>query len=231
MNITSKKTEKISDALMHLAEPIINKNDIGLEIEKSKKTLESIKPEDIVNLFDKLSESGQSIETIKQIIGKLFNIFFKYVKKYRLIEGNDGFFLDLLLKGNRIIQKILKDLMEINRDLNRTVDEKSDIIPERYRDVLNSTLIKLEDLDKHYIVKENILFPWMEKKMGHFLCLNLLWSFHKNIVFLFKICYYFTMLITYYSFRHFAKVFKHDFHTFFTEFSTKNRRYYKLWVY
>jgi hypothetical protein len=54
--------------------------------------------------------------------------------------------------------------------------EKSD---KRF-DALKKLLENLQQYELHYIKKENILFPYIEKTIPHYRCLQLMWSFHDD---------------------------------------------------
>jgi DUF438 domain-containing protein len=85
-------------------------------------------------------------------------------------------FLVYLKKENRELERRLQNLKSWVKDFNN-VDLDSSKVAEHLR-------IGIEDLmqmEKHYIRKENILFPYFEKEYPQYKCLGVMWSIHDDI--------------------------------------------------
>jgi DUF438 domain-containing protein len=86
-----------------------------------------------------------------------------------------GGFLDLLAQNNAEMDRQLKDLRPLIRRLNSHPEDAT------IKEALLIEFKKLSTFEKHYILKENILFPVLEKYWPDYRCLKVMWSFHDDI--------------------------------------------------
>ncbi|MEN8224972.1 MAG: PAS domain-containing protein, partial [Bacteroidota bacterium] len=95
--------------------------------------------------------------------------------KAALPEIEKGGFLDYLAQNNKEMDKRLKSLRPLIRDINQNKHEV-----ETKRALLKG-FVDLEAFENHYILKENVLFPALESHWPDYRCLQLMWSFHDDI--------------------------------------------------
>jgi len=69
------------------------------------------------------------------------------------------------------LQEIRPLIREINKDTENTELKKS----------LKAKFLQIEKFNNYYLIKENILFPVIEKHVPEFRCLSVMWSFHDDI--------------------------------------------------
>jgi hypothetical protein len=69
----------------------------------------------------------------------------------------------------------LQAISPLIKEINKT--PKDDLLQQK---IANNLKIVLE-YNKYYKIKENILFPMLEKQWEEFRCLNVMWSFHDDI--------------------------------------------------
>ncbi len=151
------------------------KGEKGIELVKKHNLItENYIPVDILMAFDNVFEVEKDIEKIKIASNKLFNILYKTLNKYPAIQPKKNSFLYYLNEDNKQIDKILKQIRPLIKQLNKEVTEQ--VIKQ-----LINTFSDLLKIDNHYAIKENILFPALEKEWQYFQCIKLMWSFHDDI--------------------------------------------------
>ena len=147
----------------------------GLElIEKHEIKTSKFIPQDIVNAFDILMDKQVSIEDLKFVSNKLFNILYQTLSTYPALTPKEDSVLHLLIVDNAMALQKLKD----TRDLIREINKKPE--PE----LLSKLALKFEEVEKfglHYTVIENVVFPLLETKWSHHQCVKIMWSFHDDI--------------------------------------------------
>ena len=122
-----------------------------------------------------LSE-GFPIETVKANVGKIINVFYKSLSAYQWEKPGEGHFLYYLMLENREVQKIMTKLKSVIKVFFK--GENQDFSTLRLK--LRLLVEQLKTYELHYIKKENILFPYIEKAFPQYRCLQLMWSFHDD---------------------------------------------------
>lgn len=146
-------------------------------IEKYRDAIEHITPYDMLKLEDRQMQMGIGPELIKIYIDKVINIFFKYLKNYPWEKPADGTFLYYLMLENSAftfrlnqVKKILKSFK--GRENEAFFEMQKELLP-HFRAFF--------EFDYHYIKKENILFPYLEKMWKDYRPLKVMWSIHDDI--------------------------------------------------
>ena len=133
----------------------------------------NISAEDIVTLFDMLFSQNFDIEKIKFSSNKLFNLVHKSLQSS--YENNDFTqykTISYLIEDNNKIKELLNTLKIEILTFNKNEDNQ---------DTLLTLLQVLQNIDNHYTVKENVIFPFIEKSWEEFACLKLMWSYHDDV--------------------------------------------------
>ncbi|WFA08333.1 PAS domain-containing protein [Tissierella sp. Yu-01] len=145
-----------------------NKNGRELYFEY-KNDIEEVTPQECFEIFHNLLTNDYSATEIFNVLDKVINVFYKSLSSYQWEKPeNDNFLLDLTLENEALIQKTNAIKSIIKDDIDFEV-KKEKLIP------------KIEDLkkfDDHYLKKENILFPYMEKAMPKFEGTSIMWALH-----------------------------------------------------
>jgi len=164
------------EALADFSRRLIRGEDGRMLIEKHKQIINTVTPDETMQVLDKLLLEGLPIETVKPNVGKIINVFYKSLSAYQWEKPHKGHFLYYLMLENREVQKIMTQLKSVIK-----VYLKDD------NQVFSALVLKLRLLvghlkayELHYIKKENILFPYIEKVFPQFRCLQLMWSFHDD---------------------------------------------------
>ncbi len=146
-------------------------------IERYKTSIENLTPHDMLVMEEEQLKMGISPEMIKKNIGKIINTFYKALSSYDWKKPSEGEFLYYLMKENRALEDklagIKKNLKEFNSE---DIHSKGSA-----RAKLQSGFIELLKFNDHYLKKENILFPYLEKYWDNYLPLKVMWSLHDDI--------------------------------------------------
>lgn len=166
--------------LENLVKTIINKENPGQLIIENKNLIETVTPYEIIEVESKLLDSGISVNEIKQTIGKVVNVLYKGLKNYKCKSPKNNSFLHLLMKENAEMEKILnlikKELVKISKTDESTLSKNHHFIV-----YLKENVSKLKMFICHYIKKENILFPYLEKAWKNSNSLKVMWSIDDDI--------------------------------------------------
>jgi PAS domain S-box-containing protein len=138
--------------------------------------LSTVNAFETMQVLDSVLESGVPLETVKASTGKILNVFFKSLNDNHWVKPGEGHFLHYLMLENREVEKILKEIKALNKQIfkEETADRTA------LTSLLKLLMIRLNDYDQHYIKKENILFPHIEKEFPQYRCLKIMWSFHND---------------------------------------------------
>ena len=133
--------------------------------------IEGVKPQDAFEVFYSLLSQGTQSQEILIFLDKIINVFFKSLSSYEWKRPeNDNFLIDLQLENQALIEKIdnIKGLLK-EEDLSKR------------KEILLPAVEELKEFDHHYLKKENILFPYMEKVMDKFNGLKIMWALHDKV--------------------------------------------------
>lgn len=147
-----------------------------------KRTLENagvITPLETISVLETIIVSSVDIAEKKKNIAKVLNILNEGLRKYQWEPGIGNRFLRDMIAENREAEKRLK---EIKTELKNFLKENgNDTVLTGDIGSLLDMILGLSQLGNHYRKKENILFPYMEKRGGDLSCLPVMWSIHDDV--------------------------------------------------
>jgi len=132
-------------------------------------------PTDFITLFDEIVREGYAMEDIKILTNKVLNIFHLPLTDYKRVVPKTESFLGLLEQNNSEMEQVLHKIRPVYKTFLKDPGNS------RLQDELLSLFKKLEVFVKHYVIKENVLFPVLEKVWPDYRCLQIMWSFHDDI--------------------------------------------------
>ncbi len=138
---------------------------------KFKAEIESVQPLEIFHIFDKLLGEGGREGDIIQYVDKVVNVFYKSLSTYEWQKPpEDDFINDLMAENTALVSKMdtLKDLI------------KKGGCSENRQEMIE-VILELRQFNEHYIKKENILFPYLEKSSVEFHGLSIMWALHDKV--------------------------------------------------
>jgi PAS domain S-box-containing protein len=145
-------------------------------MDENQEILSAVTPFETMQVLDTLLVSGVPLEKVKAGVGKILNAFNKSLTSYRWEKPGEGHFLHYLMLENREAEKIMNEIRSINKKIFKGEKGEQAELTSRLRQLM----LKLRDYELHYIKKENILFPYIEKAFPRYHCLQIMWSFHDD---------------------------------------------------
>jgi len=174
----NNKSKRV-DNLFAFCIGIINHENGKELIEKHQFSIDQLTPHDVIEVTDKLVKTKIDTEVIKKSIGKILNVFYKPITQYPWEKPQKGHFLYYLMEENRAIEQILNKIKVSLKLINKKSKQNESFIDEYKK--MRKILLRLIDFEAHYDKKENILFPYIEKKWEDYRCVQIMWSFHDDI--------------------------------------------------
>jgi DUF438 domain-containing protein len=147
-----------------------------LFIEKHRVVIDTVSAPETMMVLDQMFAEGFSNETIKANVGKIINVFYKSLNAQSWDKPGSDHFLHLLMLENRHVETIMTEMKGVVKSLYKDNDADEGLRCKELRELLDN----LKSYELHYIKKENILFPYIEKVFPQFRCLKLMWSFHDD---------------------------------------------------
>lgn len=175
MSGSARKATKVSKEMIDLCESIIYAREPAEAVKEHKTLIDNITASEVISVVDELVNMNLPMPELKKGINKLLNLFYKALNEADTIALPKDGFLDYLQRNNSEMEVRLNKLRPHIRQLNDEQDNNG---------VKKSLLMGFKELDvfdEHYVIKENILFPAIERLWPDFSCVQLMWSFHDDI--------------------------------------------------
>jgi len=169
--------EKQIQNLLTFSRGIMNGENGKNLIEKYKESISTVTPLEVIELENRQIKSGIPTSKIKKNIGQVLNTFFLSLSEYKWENPPEGTFLYYLMKENRALEIRLNTVKQILKDYNTNTE----FTYQNLRNKLIPIFLEILDFDKHYIKKENILFPYLEKYWHNYNPIKVMWSLHDDI--------------------------------------------------
>ena len=151
MSELSKNNEKRVEDLLAFSLGMMSGEDGRQLLEKYRKAIEHVTPQDMLMLEDKQMQMGIKPEAIKKDVEKVINIFFKKLKEYSWEKPKEGTFLYYLMLENRAYEFKLNGVKKIIKSYKGR--EVSD-----FNLLKNDLLGHFEEFSKfesHYVKREH----------------------------------------------------------------------------
>ncbi len=142
---------------------------------QNKAFIDTVIPRDFITLFDELVSEGHSMKDMKALTNKVLNIFHAPIRDFRGNEPKPDSFLGVLVQNNQEMERVLNEIRPVFKVFVKDANNTALIAR------LKALFTKLEIFAKHYTIKENVLFPVLEKSWPDYRCLQIMWSFHDDI--------------------------------------------------
>jgi len=150
----------------------IKNNENGVELyNKYKDDIVNVKPQEAFEVFKNLLDEGIESKEILVFLDKVINAFYKSLSVHKWeMPKNDNFLKDMYMENDSLTKKTdeIKELL------------KEDDLKVKKEKILQK-VIELEEFNDHYLKKENILFPYMEKAASKFEGTKIMWSLHDAV--------------------------------------------------
>ena len=135
----------------------------------------TIVPHDVIAAVDGLVLRGIPMDKLKVGVGKMLNILYKQLNEYKGIDIPANSFIGYLVQNNSQMDERLKAFRPLLKEINAAPHDKA------VKATLEKQFAEMLIFEKHYTIKENILFPILEKQWPDYRCLQIMWSLHDDI--------------------------------------------------
>ncbi len=178
MSEFTKTAENRITNLVNYAIELHSGNNGAELIKKYQPIIDQLMPSDLVVVFDRLMQESIKIQELKPLANKILNVFYKSVNEFPAILPKKGSFLDILIQDNAVLYQ---KLMDLKPEIKRFNKQPELLKTDSYLKDLSDKFIDLQKFTSHYTLKENALFPILEKEWTDFRCVQLMWSYHDDI--------------------------------------------------
>jgi DUF438 domain-containing protein len=169
------------EARLEVLKDIIRELHRGGDLEEQKKRfadlIRDVSPTEISEMEQKLIEEGLPEEEVKRLCDVHVQVFKESLEGQPLPSAIPGHPLHTLAAENRALEKLL---VEFRGLLDRIDPRDGGVSLEKIRDQLASALDELAQVEKHYLKKENQLFPILELR-GVSGPSKVMWAIHDDI--------------------------------------------------
>jgi DUF438 domain-containing protein len=169
------------DARQEVLKDIIRELHDGGDLEEQKRRfaelIKDVSPTEISEMEQKLIEEGLPETEVKRLCDVHVQVFKESLEGQPLPSAIPGHPLHALTEENRSLEKILTRLKGL---LDKIKPDDSGAAPASVRDEAKSALEDLAQVEKHYLKKENQLFPLLELK-GVSGPSKVMWAIHDDI--------------------------------------------------
>ena len=169
------------DARLEVLKAIIRELHEGGDLEEQKRRfadlIKDISPTEISAMEQRLIEGGLPEEEVKRLCDVHVQVFKESLEGQPLLSAIPGHPLHTLIEENRALEKILAEWRVL---LDRIDPKDGGVSLEKARDEVQSAIEEIALVEKHYLKKENQLFPILESK-GVSGPSKVMWSIHDDI--------------------------------------------------
>lgn len=193
-------SQHIPEGLMTFARSIMTRADVRAAISEHREVIDRVTPYQAMVVLDSLMGEGFTVGEVKAAVGKILNMFHRGLVSFEWKVPAGNHFLNFLMLENREAEARIATLRELTKKFFRGSRERNDPLhrgksglisaeetdrqstdeDDRLRLGMLEAVTALEPYELHYIKKENILFPYIEKTFPSYGCLKVMWAFHDD---------------------------------------------------
>ncbi len=169
------QSQKLAD-LTELFEAIIYKRKAAETIHKFQPTtIANITPDDVVVFVHQLVDSHYPMEDIKSGINKLLNVLRRPLDDFPYEKPHTDSFFGICIQNNAEVISRLNTIRPYILEINKKE------FTEKIKSLLITLWTDVQKFTDYYLIKENILFPLIEKHITDYRCIAVMWSVHDDI--------------------------------------------------
>jgi hypothetical protein len=163
-------------AMLHVVyEAITTRTKAAETIRGYDAMIQMVTPSDIVVFVHELVQRTSDMEALRMGINKLLNVTYKALSSFPYHAPADGTYFNVCTRNNAAMVKIMESIRPVLMQFNKSTDD------EVLRGKLSGLWKQLLPFMQYYVIKENVLFPMVEKEIESFRCISVMWSFHDQI--------------------------------------------------
>lgn len=129
----------------------------------------NIQPDELFDLFDDRLNEGETPQQVLIYLDRLMHVFAQSLKTTEI--SPDDMFIDHMIQENRELTLRLEKIKEL-------------LIQKDLMNVRKELVLRFEELlqfNVHYVKKENILFPLLEKTSEKYKGVTIMWTLHDQL--------------------------------------------------
>jgi DUF438 domain-containing protein len=169
-------SDPVTRDLTEVARAILTGRKAKENITLHRDIIDNVTPFQAMVVLDRLITEGASVAEVKAGTGKILNIFHRSLSAFEWKKPGEGHFIHYLMLENREVEKRIVKLRELTKRYFNGTGEDENHLLSGMLDVITD----LKPYELHYLKKENILFPFIEKAFPAYRCLKIMWSFHDD---------------------------------------------------
>lgn len=169
---TNHKADRIAK-LTELFQAVIREELVSEQVKNYQQVIGLATPADVIAVVDQLMKLGIPMTDLKRGVNKALNLLSKSLQNFPYQPPTSGSYLDVMLQNNEQIDRLLKTIRPLLKEINQG--------NLHFRKELAEKLSELSRIGLYYQIKENVLFPLIEKHLPDYRCLQVMWSFHDDI--------------------------------------------------
>ncbi len=169
--------EKRVEELLALSLGMMSGENGRMLLDKYKEAVDHATPHDMLILEDKQMQMGIKPDAIKKDVEKVINLFFNSLKNYKWEKPKENTFLYHLMLENQAYTFKLNRVKKIIKSYKGHETENI----EQFKQDLLTPFEEFLEFESHYVKKENILFPFLEKIWHYYRPITVMWSLHDDI--------------------------------------------------
>ena len=151
-------------------------------IKKYEEAIEQVQPFDVMAIVHDMMQQnpgGEELSKLKKGINRSLNMLYKGLVSREIPEYGRKPFWGLLQQENNEMNERLIALRPFIKAFNEKEAGEEKIASSLLE--IKNRVEALQEFNLHYVKKENILFPVVEKHLPEYGCLPMMWSYHDDI--------------------------------------------------
>lgn len=137
--------------------------------------IQNLNSSDIVEVVHTLFEQIEDLSLLKKGISKFLNLFHKAITTKPLPQYHPNSVLEYIQQNTSIVIELLNKTKSTIKQINTNSNQATNI------ETFRNNLYKIAQIIDIYTIKENILFPAIEKNIEKFKCIMVMWSVHDDV--------------------------------------------------
>lgn len=163
-----------ADGLYEVFMAVMHQQNAVYQIKKHDRIINQTQPEDIINLIDRLMRENHPLPKLKIATNKFLNVLGKTLQNIPDVADETNSLIWIMQQNNRRLIELMAQFKLIIKELNQHATPS---LIEKAADDFDT----IQQFESYYAIKENIVFPHLEKHWSNFRCLQMMWSFHDDI--------------------------------------------------
>lgn len=173
MGISTERLEMLKGIITDLHDG----GDIETLKERFRRMIADVSPSEIAELEQRLIDDGLPESEVRRLCDVHVEVFKESLGRREIPRAAAGHPVDTFMRENREAEVVVGDIRRVLDTIGEPPDGKAFTAA---RDELDGLLVKLAEIDRHYLRKENQLFPALEVR-GVLGPSRVMWGIHDDI--------------------------------------------------